>query len=193
MCCSICWPCFWSHYVWCWGRAKVKEKQLDFICFHINLDNSCYDLLSINTFLWDPLSVASIGCQVRVYLSSQLILCVLVIEIWFCWRQWFRSCGNKTLRWKSSESYSHFVIKSTDISYKTWVHLWTFLSPCRLGFLGLLHMEVFNQRLEQEYNASVIMTAPTVPYKAILSSPKLIKVRAICCSYVCPVLQRSLA
>nr|XP_029518062.1 translation factor GUF1, mitochondrial isoform X2 [Oncorhynchus nerka] len=45
----------------------------------------------------------------------------------------------------------------------------------RLGFLGLLHMEVFNQRLEQEYNASVIVTAPTVPYKAILSSAKLIK------------------
>lgn len=52
-------------------------------------------------------------------------------------------------------------------------------SPCRLGFLGLLHMEVFNQRLEQEYNASVIVTAPTVPYKAVLSSAKLIKVRAI--------------
>lgn len=52
----------------------------------------------------------------------------------------------------------------------------------RLGFLGLLHMEVFNQRLEQEYNASVIVTAPTVPYKAVLASPKLIKVTvtAIC-------------
>ncbi|XP_069780847.1 translation factor GUF1, mitochondrial isoform X2 [Narcine bancroftii] len=45
----------------------------------------------------------------------------------------------------------------------------------RLGFLGLLHMEVFNQRLEQEYNASVILTAPTVPYKAVLLSSKLIK------------------
>nr|XP_048270971.1 translation factor GUF1, mitochondrial isoform X3 [Myodes glareolus] len=45
----------------------------------------------------------------------------------------------------------------------------------RLGFLGLLHMEVFNQRLEQEYNASVILTTPTVPYKAVLSSAKLIK------------------
>ncbi|XP_028657752.1 translation factor Guf1, mitochondrial [Erpetoichthys calabaricus] len=45
----------------------------------------------------------------------------------------------------------------------------------RLGFLGLLHMEVFNQRLEQEYNASVIVTAPTVPYKAVLKSAKLIK------------------
>lgn len=47
----------------------------------------------------------------------------------------------------------------------------------RLGFLGLLHMEVFNQRLEQEYNASVIVTSPTVPYKAVLASAKLIKVR----------------
>ncbi|XP_023080266.1 translation factor GUF1, mitochondrial isoform X2 [Piliocolobus tephrosceles] len=45
----------------------------------------------------------------------------------------------------------------------------------RLGFLGLLHMEVFNQRLELEYNASVILTTPTVPYKAVLSSSKLIK------------------
>ncbi|XP_038625059.1 translation factor GUF1, mitochondrial isoform X1 [Tachyglossus aculeatus] len=45
----------------------------------------------------------------------------------------------------------------------------------RLGFLGLLHMEVFNQRLEQEYNASVILTTPTVPYKAVLSSAKMIK------------------
>nr|XP_044986352.1 translation factor GUF1, mitochondrial isoform X2 [Jaculus jaculus] len=45
----------------------------------------------------------------------------------------------------------------------------------RLGFLGLLHMEVFNQRLEQEYNTSVILTTPTVPYKAVLSSAKLIK------------------
>ncbi|XP_036748434.2 translation factor GUF1, mitochondrial isoform X2 [Manis pentadactyla] len=44
-----------------------------------------------------------------------------------------------------------------------------------LGFLGLLHMEVFNQRLEQEHNASVILTTPTVPYKAVLSSAKLIK------------------
>uniref|UniRef100_A0A4W4GAU0 Tr-type G domain-containing protein n=1 Tax=Electrophorus electricus TaxID=8005 RepID=A0A4W4GAU0_ELEEL len=47
----------------------------------------------------------------------------------------------------------------------------------RLGFLGLLHMEVFIQRLEQEYNATVIITAPTVPYKAVLASPKLIKSR----------------
>ncbi|GJE96452.1 elongation factor 4 [Phanerochaete sordida] len=38
---------------------------------------------------------------------------------------------------------------------------------CRLGFLGSLHMDVFRQRLEDEYNANVIITAPTVPYKVI--------------------------
>ena len=34
----------------------------------------------------------------------------------------------------------------------------------RLGFLGSLHMDVFSQRLEEEYEAAVINTAPTVPY-----------------------------
>lgn len=36
------------------------------------------------------------------------------------------------------------------------------LTLCR--FLGLLHMEVFHQRLDQEYGASIITTTPTVPY-----------------------------
>jgi elongation factor 4 len=35
----------------------------------------------------------------------------------------------------------------------------------RCGFLGLLHMEVFKQRLEQEYKVSAIVTAPSVLYK----------------------------
>lgn len=35
----------------------------------------------------------------------------------------------------------------------------------RCGFLGLLHMDVFKQRLEQEYGLSVIITAPSVLYK----------------------------
>ncbi|MCL4379954.1 translation elongation factor 4 [Candidatus Dependentiae bacterium] len=35
----------------------------------------------------------------------------------------------------------------------------------RCGFLGLLHMDVFKQRLEQEYNMEVIVTAPSVLYK----------------------------
>ncbi|XP_017109741.2 translation factor waclaw, mitochondrial [Drosophila bipectinata] len=45
----------------------------------------------------------------------------------------------------------------------------------RLGFLGLLHMEVFCQRLEQEHGAEPIITAPSVTYRLTLSNPKLIK------------------
>lgn len=42
---------------------------------------------------------------------------------------------------------------------------------CRLGFLGTLHMDVFRQRLEDEYDANIIVTAPTVPYKGELPLP----------------------
>lgn len=35
----------------------------------------------------------------------------------------------------------------------------------RLGFLGSLHMDVFRQRLEQEFGVEVILTAPTVSYE----------------------------
>lgn len=38
----------------------------------------------------------------------------------------------------------------------------------RLGFLGLLHMEVFWQRLQQEYDAQIVVTPPSVPYKGSL-------------------------
>jgi elongation factor 4 len=36
----------------------------------------------------------------------------------------------------------------------------------RCGFLGLLHMDVFRQRMEQEHEADIIVTNPTVPYIA---------------------------
>lgn len=45
----------------------------------------------------------------------------------------------------------------------------------RLGFLGLLHMEVFNQRLEQEYDAQAIITAPSVTFKAQIFGEKNVK------------------
>ncbi|KAF7265396.1 hypothetical protein GWI33_021189 [Rhynchophorus ferrugineus] len=42
----------------------------------------------------------------------------------------------------------------------------------RLGFLGLLHLEVFSQRLQQEYEAEPIITAPSVIYKVKLKRTK---------------------
>lgn len=42
----------------------------------------------------------------------------------------------------------------------------------RLGFLGLLHLEVFTQRLYQEYAAEAILTAPSVIYKVKLIPSK---------------------
>lgn len=44
------------------------------------------------------------------------------------------------------------------------------------GFLGLLHMDVFKQRLEQEYNLSVIATAPSVLYKIKLKNGEEISI-----------------
>ncbi|KRT78600.1 ADP ribosylation factor, partial [Oryctes borbonicus] len=42
----------------------------------------------------------------------------------------------------------------------------------RLGFLGLLHLEVFSQRLHQEYDTESILTAPSVTYKIKLKPTK---------------------
>lgn len=41
-------------------------------------------------------------------------------------------------------------------------------SGFRCGFLGKLHMEVFFQRLEEEYDQEVIATAPATPYVAVM-------------------------
>jgi elongation factor 4 len=45
----------------------------------------------------------------------------------------------------------------------------------RCGFLGMLHMEVVQQRLEREHGVEVIVTAPTVPLQATLKRDGTVK------------------
>ena len=44
----------------------------------------------------------------------------------------------------------------------------------RCGFLGLLHLEIFQQRLEREYNQSILMTVPSVQYRFVLTNGETI-------------------
>jgi GTP-binding protein LepA len=48
----------------------------------------------------------------------------------------------------------------------------------RCGFLGMLHMEIIQERLEREFNMTVITTVPSVEFKAFLTDGEELSVNA---------------
>jgi GTP-binding protein LepA len=48
----------------------------------------------------------------------------------------------------------------------------------RCGFLGMLHLEIIQERLEREFGMTVITTVPSVQFKAYLTDGEVVDINA---------------